>query len=78
MLRRSLIALWAIVVLTLITATVAGAGPGSSYGRNPSSQHQTGKPKFDDIKLQTGMGASGPSTGTVRGGGFFQVRDSGG
>jgi hypothetical protein len=75
MLRRSFIALWVIVVLTLITVTVSGAGPASSNARSPGSQHEIAKPKFEDIKLQTGMGQGG-STG--RGGGFFQIRDSGG
>jgi hypothetical protein len=66
MLRRSFIALWAIVVLTLITVTVCGAGPASSYARSPGAHQQISKPKFEDMKLQTGMGASAPSTGTVR------------
>jgi hypothetical protein len=33
------------------------------------------KPKFEDIRLQTGMGQAAP---TVRSGGFFQILDSGG
>jgi len=78
MLRQSLVALWVIVVLTLITVTVSAAGPGSSYARSPGSHQQIGKPKFEDIKLQTGMGAGAPSTPTARGSGFFQIRDSGG
>ena len=78
MLRRSFIALWVIVVLTLITVTVSGAGPASSYARSTGSHQQIAKPKFEDIKLQTGMGANGSPSSTVRGGGFFQVRDSGG
>lgn len=78
MLRKSFIALWAIAVLTLITVTVSGASPAPSRVRNQDSQHQIAKPKFEDIKLQTGMGASAASTGTVRGGGYFQVRNQGG
>jgi len=75
MLRRSLIALWAIVVLTLITVTVSGAGPASSYARSPGSYQQISKPKFEDMKLQTGMGQSAASP---RGGGFVQLRSQGG
>ena len=74
MLRRSLIALWAIAVLTLITVTVAGAGP-SSYARGPGAHQQISKPKFEDMKLQTGMGQSAPGP---RGGGFFQLLNQGG
>lgn len=77
MLWKLLVASWALVLLTLITVTVSGAGPAPSYVRNQGSQHQIAKPKFEDIKLQTGMGASTPSAGTVRGGGFFQVRNQG-
>lgn len=75
MLRRSFIALWVIVVLTLITVTVSGAGQGNPYARIPGARQQISKPKFEDMKLQTGMGQSvtGP-----RGGGFFQDRDQGG
>ena len=76
--RRSIIVLWAIVALTMITVTVSTAGPGSSYARHAGSHQQIAKLKFEDIKLQAGMGASGRSTGTVRGGGFFQTRDQGG
>jgi hypothetical protein len=76
MLRRSIIVLWAIVALTLITVTVATAGPGSSYVRNPGTQQQIAKPKFEDMKLQTGMGQQGPVI--VRGSGYFRVRDEGG
>jgi hypothetical protein len=78
MLRQSFLALSALALLTTITATANAAGPAPSYARNSGSQHQIAKPKFEDIKLQTGMGASAPSTGTVRGGGFFQSRDQGG
>lgn len=42
------------------------------------AQRHIGKPKFEDVKLQTGMAQSGATKNTVRGGGFFQVRDSGG
>jgi len=42
------------------------------------AQRQIGKPKFEDIKLQTGVAQSASSKNTVRGGGFFQVRDQGG
>lgn len=41
------------------------------------AQRHIGKPKFGDIKLQTGMAHSG-SPVIVRGGGFFQIHDQGG
>jgi hypothetical protein len=75
MLRKSFIALWAIAVLTMITVTVSGAGPASSYARNPGAHRQIAKPKFEDMKLQTGMAQSAPS---ARGGGFFLLRNQGG
>lgn len=65
MVRQLIVALAALAVLT--TANVAA-----------KAQRQIGKPKFGDIKLQTGMAQSGSPKHTVRGGGFFQVRDQGG
>lgn len=65
MIRQLIVALAALAVLT--TANVAA-----------KAQRQIGKPKFEDIKLQTGMAQSGSAKNTVRGGGFFQTRDSGG
>jgi hypothetical protein len=65
MVRQLVVALAALAVLA--TANVAA-----------KAQRQIGKPKFEDIKLQTGMAQSGSPKNTVRGGGFFQVRDSGG
>ncbi|MBA7473548.1 MAG: hypothetical protein DI543_02650 [Bradyrhizobium icense] len=65
MLRQLIVALAALAVLA--TANVAA-----------KAQRQIGKPKFEDIKLQTGVAQSASSKNTVRGGGFFQVRDQGG
>jgi hypothetical protein len=41
------------------------------------AQRHIGKPKFGDVKLQTGMAHSG-SPAVVRGSGYFKVRDEGG
>ena len=76
MLRRAIIVLWAIAVLTMITVTVATAGPGSSSVRNPGSHQQIGKPKFEDMKLKTGMGQSAP--GPRGGGSVPRAADAGG
>lgn len=65
MIRQLIVVLAALAVLT--TANVAA-----------KAQRQIGKPKFEDIKLQTGTAQSGSAKKTVRGGGFFQTRDSGG
>jgi hypothetical protein len=65
MLRQLIVALAALALLTTATAPA-------------NAQRQIGKPKFEDIKLQTGMAQSGSPKNTVRGGGFFQIRDSGG
>ena len=65
MIRQLIVTLAALAVLT--TANVAA-----------KTQRQIGKPKFEDIKLQTGTAQSGSAKNTVRGGGFFQIRDSGG
>jgi hypothetical protein len=65
MLRQLIVALAALAVLT--TANVAA-----------KAQRQVGKPKFGDIKLQTGVAQSASPKNAVRGGGFFQVRDQGG
>jgi hypothetical protein len=65
MVRQLIVALAALALLT--TANVAA-----------KAQRQIGKPKFGDIKLQTDMVNNGSPKNTVRGGGFFQVRDQGG
>jgi hypothetical protein len=65
MIRQFMVALAA---LALLTTTAASA----------NAQRQLGKPKFEDIKLQTGMAQSGSPKNTVRGGGFFQIHDQGG
>lgn len=65
MLRQSIVALAAVA---LLAATSASA----------TAQRQIGKPKFESFKLQTGMAHDGSPKGTVRGGGFFQIRDQGG
>jgi len=64
MVRQLIVALAALAVLT--TANVAA-----------KAQRQIGKPKFGDVKLQTGVAQSASSKSTVQGGGFFQIRDSG-
>ena len=65
MLRQLILAMSALALLTTTTASA-------------NAQRPIGKPKFEDIKLQTGMTQSGSLKNTVRGGGFFQIRDSGG
>ena len=65
MVRQLIVALAALAVLT--TANVAA-----------KAQRQIGKPKFEDIKLQTGVAQSGSAKNTVRGGGFFQIHNQGG
>ncbi len=64
MIRQLIVALAALAVLT--TANVAA-----------KAQRQIGKPKFGDIKLQTGVAQNG-SPLIVRGSGYFKVRDEGG
>lgn len=64
MVRQLIVALAALAVLT--TANVAA-----------KAQRPIGKPKFEDIKLQTGM-AQSKSPVIVRGSGYFQTRDEGG
>jgi len=73
MLWKLLVALWALTLVTLITATVSDAGTGLAAGNN-GAQQQIAKPKFEDIKLQSGMGQAGSG---VRGG-HVQVRNHGG
>jgi len=65
MAKQLIVALAALAVLT--TANVAA-----------KAQRQIGKPKSEDIKLQTGVAQSGSAKSTVRGSGFFQIRDQGG
>ena len=65
MVRQLIVALAALAVLA--TANVAA-----------KAQRQIGKPKFGEIKLQTGVAQSTSSKNAVRGGGFFQIQDSGG
>jgi hypothetical protein len=64
MVRQLIVALAALAVLA--TANVAA-----------KAQRQIGKPKFGDIKLQTGM-AQSASPVIVRGSGYFRARDEGG
>lgn len=64
MIRQLIVALAALAVLT--TANVAA-----------KAQRQIGKPKFEDIKLQTGT-AQNRSPVIVRGSGYFRARDEGG
>lgn len=77
MLWKLLVALWALTLVTLITATLSDADAGLAVRTN-GTQQQIARPKFEDIKLQTGMGANGSSAGTVRDGGYSQVRNHGG
>jgi hypothetical protein len=78
MFRTSVLALSALALLATTTATTSAAGLRKANAPGHNSQPQVAKPKFEDLKLQTGMALSGPSTRTVRGGGFFQIRDAGG
>ena len=65
MLRQSIVALAAVALLTTTAASANAKRP-------------IGKPKFESFKLQTGMAQNASPNNTVRGGGFFQIRDSGG
>jgi hypothetical protein len=57
-------------------AACNGGNAGILFGRGGDGA-AIGKPRYDDMKLKTGMGRQGPAS-TVRGGGFFQVRNEGG
>ena len=65
MVRQLIVALAALAVLATANVTA-------------KAQRQIGKPKFEDIKLQTGTAQGGSPKGNVRGGGFFQIHNEGG
>lgn len=57
-------------------AACNGGNAGVLFGDGGAGA-RIGKPKFDDMKFNTGMGRRGSAT-APRGGGFFQIRNEGG